>query len=110
MTYEAHYGSFCNPLLWFIQHSMTEFLQDRDLEKEAVASWHSGYVPTNRLFADAVIDEIDRAGGGRVMLHDYHLYLAPRFIRNARRRRRCSTLSTFPGQSRMSGELCRTVW
>ena len=84
MTYEAHYGSFCNPLLWFIQHSMTEFLQDRDLEKEAVASWHSGYVPTNRLFADAVIDEIDRAGGGRVMLHDYHLYLAPRFIRNAR--------------------------
>ena len=84
MIYEAHYGSFCNPLLWFIQHSMTEFLQDREVETEAVASWHSGYVPTNRLFADAVIEEIDRTGGGRVMLHDYHLYLAPRFIRNAR--------------------------
>ncbi len=83
-TYEAHYSLFCNPLLWFIQHSMTDFLQDRDVEAEAVASWHSGYVPTNRLFADAVIEEIDRTGGGRVMLHDYHLYLAPRFIRNAR--------------------------
>ena len=83
-VYEAHYASFCNPLLWFIQHSMTDLLQDRDVQAEAVDSWHTGYVPTNRLFADAVIDEIDRAGGGRVMLHDYHLYLAPRFIRNAR--------------------------
>ncbi len=82
--YDAYYGVFCNPLLWFIQHGLVEYLEGRDVTSEASDAWRDGYVPANRVFADAVIEEIERAGSGRVMLHDYHLYLAPRLIRDAR--------------------------
>ena len=79
-----YYGVFCNPLLWFVQHSLGGELSCRDLAAEAVESWQAGYVPANRLFADAVIAEVDRSPGARVMLNDYHLYLAARLIRRAR--------------------------
>ena len=40
--------------------------------------------PVNRAFADAIIEEINFArGAASVMLHDYHLYLASRMIREA---------------------------
>jgi trehalose 6-phosphate synthase len=84
-AFQAYYESFCNPILWFVQHSLGEMLGDRDLSDEAVASWHDGYLPVNQAFADAIIDEIpDDGGDTQVMLHDYHLYLAPRLIRAAR--------------------------
>jgi trehalose 6-phosphate synthase len=82
---EPYYSSFCNPILWFIQHGLAEQLTSPDLAQEASNSWLAGYVPVNRLFAEAVIAEMDcHAGPARVMLHDYHLYLAPRLIRRAR--------------------------
>lgn len=81
-AHELAYGTFCNPILWFLQHSMWDQLQRDDLEAEALDAWQRGYMPVNRAFADAVVDEI---WAGRVpcevMLHDYHLYLAPFFIR-----------------------------
>ena len=84
-AYHAFYEAFCNPILWFIQHSLDEMLCGRDVAQEAFASWQEGYVPANRAFAEAIIDEIPFDGSGtRVMLHDYHLYLAPRLIRAAR--------------------------
>ena len=83
-VYEPFYNSFCNPLLWFVQHSLAPELRC-DVEEEAKAAWQSGYVPANRVFAEAVIDEIDEVGeSSRIMLHDYHLYLAPRLIRDAK--------------------------
>ena len=84
-AFQAYYESFCNPILWFIQHSLGELLSERDLAQEACASWHDGYLPVNQAFADAVIEEIPDDGcDTQVMLHDYHLYLAPRLIRAAR--------------------------
>jgi len=47
-------------------------------------AWSEGYVPVNRAFADAVIDELDRDADAAVFFHDYHLYVAPRFVRDAR--------------------------
>jgi trehalose 6-phosphate synthase len=82
-VYESYYSVFSNPILWFVQHSLTDLLGDRDLENEAQAAWRDGYLPANRLFAQAVIDEIDQHGSSRVMLHDYHFYAAPRMIRAA---------------------------
>ena len=82
--YDPYYTVFSNPILWFIQHSLSDLLTDRDLEAEAQASWRDGYVPANRLFAQAVIDEIEQTGSTRVLLHDYHFYAAPRMIRAAR--------------------------
>jgi trehalose 6-phosphate synthase len=84
-AFKAYYQSFCNPILWFIQHSLPELLAGRDLAQESFDSWHSGYMPVNQAFADAIIEEIPGDGSDvRVMLHDYHLYLAPRIIRAAR--------------------------
>lgn len=81
--YDAYYRVFSNPFLWFVQHSLSSLLGDRDIEGEALAAWRGGYVPANRLFADAVIEEIEAADSARVMLHDYHFYAAPRMIREA---------------------------
>lgn len=84
-AFQAYYESFCNPILWFIQHSQGELLADRDVSEEACSSWHDGYLPVNQAFADAIIEEIPDDGfDTQVMLHDYHLYLAPRLIRAAR--------------------------
>jgi trehalose 6-phosphate synthase len=82
--YDLFYGVFCNPVLWFLQHSIWHLLDGRpDLEKDIVQSWEHGYLPVNQAFADAVVDEVKGANGApRVMLHDYHLYVAPLFIRH----------------------------
>jgi trehalose 6-phosphate synthase len=50
-------------------------------------AWDDGYVPVNETFAAAVIEEMEGDGSNyQVMLHDYHLYLAPRLIRASRPR------------------------
>jgi trehalose 6-phosphate synthase len=62
-------------------------LRSRDLATQALDSWHDGYLPINQAFAGAVVEEIEGDGSDtQVMLHDYHLYLAPRLIRAARPR------------------------
>jgi trehalose 6-phosphate synthase len=82
---KPYYNLFCNPVIWFVQHGLAGELQLPDLERDLRESWLTGYLPANRLFADLVIEEIDRFGQrARVMLHDYHLYMAPRLIRRAR--------------------------
>jgi trehalose 6-phosphate synthase len=86
-AYESYYETFCNPILWFVQHSIGELLQSPDLAQETFDSWQDGYLPINQIFADAVINAMDGDGSDiQVMLHDYHLYLAPRLIRAARPR------------------------
>jgi trehalose 6-phosphate synthase len=86
-AFRAHYGVFCNPILWFVQHSIGAQLQNRDLANEALDAWREGYQPINEAFAAAVIEELDGDGSSaQVMLHDYHLYTAPRMIRAARPR------------------------
>jgi trehalose 6-phosphate synthase len=46
-------------------------------------SWERGYVPVNQALAEAVASELQEYDDcGAVMLHDYHLYAAPLFIRN----------------------------
>ncbi len=79
------YESFCNPVLWFVQHSLNHLLEEARDIAAIEAAWLDGYRPANELFAEAVIDEIGPdEQSSRVMLHDYHLYLAPRMIREAR--------------------------
>ncbi|MGA2284896.1 MAG: trehalose-6-phosphate synthase [Dehalococcoidia bacterium] len=82
-SYDLFYRTFSNPILWFLQHSLWHLLDGRaNLKEQIVQSWEEGYAPVNRAFADAVDEEIAATSGvPRVMLHDYHLYLAPLFIR-----------------------------
>jgi trehalose 6-phosphate synthase len=82
-AFDLHYGVFCNPILWFLQHSLWDRLERLDASQHAAYAWELGYLPVNLAFAEAVVDEIRAQNGPvRVMLHDYHLYAAPRFIRN----------------------------
>jgi trehalose 6-phosphate synthase len=83
-AYDMFYGVFCNPVLWFVQHGLGGRLQERDASAISDA-WERGYLPTNQAFAEAIAQELDLSHApGRVMLHDYHLYAAPLFIRNRR--------------------------
>ena len=44
-------------------------------------SWTNGYCVANQAIADAISQDIDNHSNCVVMLHDYHLYLAPAMIR-----------------------------
>jgi trehalose 6-phosphate synthase len=82
---DLYYSMFANPVLWFLQHDMWDRLQRSFTEEDLLYGWEHGYVAVNQTFAEAIVEEIDRdASPGLVMLHDYHLYAAPLFIRNLR--------------------------
>ncbi len=81
-VYQRFYSVFCNPLLWFIQHYMWNTPRTPSLGRAVYEAWEQGYVRVNQAFAQAVAEE---AGGDSrtpfILLHDYHLYLAPAYIR-----------------------------
>jgi trehalose 6-phosphate synthase len=81
-TYNRYYNIFCNPLLWFIQHYMWNTPRTPNISRTIYDSWDQGYVPVNRQFAEAIAESA-RTGiqPPYVMLHDYHLYLAPTEVR-----------------------------
>src|SRR5439155_26393910 len=69
-------------VLWFLQHYLYKPNDDSALTRRIQDAWTNGYCVANRAIADAVNVEIEREEGPAVvMLHDYHLYLAPEMIR-----------------------------
>ena len=81
-VYHKFYNIFCNPLLWFLQHYMWSSPYTPNVDSAVYDAWGDGYVAVNRSFADAVVDEARHsASPPYVMLHDYHLYLAPGMVR-----------------------------
>ncbi len=83
-TYNQYYNVVANPILWFIQHYLWDLSNAPDIRRQELDAWENGYVAANRTFAEAVIDELTDRPNGLVMLHDYHLYVAPQVIRQAR--------------------------
>ncbi|HET7747708.1 MAG TPA: bifunctional alpha,alpha-trehalose-phosphate synthase (UDP-forming)/trehalose-phosphatase, partial [Vicinamibacteria bacterium] len=66
------YEGFANQTLWPLFHSFpTRFAYDPD-------GW-TAYVTANRRFRDAVLEELEP--GDSVWIHDYHLMLLPRMLR-----------------------------
>lgn len=81
-AYRKHYEQISNQLLWFLQHYLYNPTEDSAAAKRFQDAWENGYRVANRAIADAVIAEIEsEETTAAVMLHDYHLYLAPRMIR-----------------------------
>ncbi|MFB6215272.1 MAG: trehalose-6-phosphate synthase [Candidatus Bipolaricaulia bacterium] len=74
--YESFYRGYANRILWPICHS---FPTKADLHKED-KYWQEGYLPSNKEYARAVINEYEP--GDTVWVHDYHLALVPKLIRN----------------------------
>jgi len=84
-VFEGAYNVIANPLLWFLQHEMWNLPERPMIDAATMRAWREGYVALNRAFADAVLAEVPRNDRSpRVMLHDYHLYLAAERIREAR--------------------------
>jgi trehalose 6-phosphate synthase len=84
LAYDRYYNVVANPMLWFIQHSLWDHGTRPELGRAFHDAWHEGYERVNRAFADAVLAALDEHPGATVFFHDYHLYLAPRFVRDAR--------------------------
>jgi trehalose 6-phosphate synthase len=83
-AYEQYYNVIANPLLWFVQHSLWGLAYRPNLDRSAHRAWHEGYVRVNQAFAEAVVAKLDDSPDAAVFFHDYHLYLAPRYVRQAR--------------------------
>ncbi len=91
-AYDWYYNVVANPMLWFLQHSLWELAYTPKVDRAFHTAWEEGYVAVNRGFADAVLAELERTPEAAVFFHDYHLYLAPRLVRE---RRHGATLMHF---------------
>jgi trehalose 6-phosphate synthase len=81
-AYRKHYEHISNQLLWFLQHYLYNPTEDSATTKRIQDAWENGYRVANKAIAEAVCIEIESEKTKPVvMLHDYHLYLAPRLIR-----------------------------
>jgi trehalose 6-phosphate synthase len=76
------YSITANPMLWFIQHYLWDLSNAPDITADETRAFDEGYVVVNRMFADAISDEVAAVGGRAVvMVHDYHFYLVPQLVR-----------------------------
>jgi trehalose 6-phosphate synthase len=83
-AYDWYYNVIANPTLWFLQHYLWDLATAPTVDHGMHNAWDEGYLHVNRGFADAVIDELDRDPDASVFFHDYHLYVTPRLVRDAR--------------------------
>jgi trehalose 6-phosphate synthase len=81
-AYDLYYNVVANPTLWFVQHGLWALKHEPGNGLEA--AWDDGYVPVNAAFADVVLEELERRPSATAFFHDYHLYVAPRLVREAR--------------------------
>src|SRR6185436_12716488 len=75
-VYEQAYNVIANPLLWFLQHQMWNLPERPMIDAATLRAWERGYVAMNRAFAAAVVAQARGDRRPRIMLHDYHLYVA----------------------------------
>jgi trehalose 6-phosphate synthase len=93
-VYTRHYDEVSNELLWFLQHYLWDPANSPTFTERQYEAWDHGYRPVNYAIAQAVVREIletsstgkarGRAPAGSdaiILLQDYHLYLAPAFVR-----------------------------
>jgi trehalose 6-phosphate synthase len=83
-AYDWYYNVVANPMLWFVHHSLWELAYTPKVDRAFHRAWRDGYVAVNAGFASAALAELEREPGAAVFFHDYHLYLAPRLVRDER--------------------------
>jgi trehalose 6-phosphate synthase len=91
-AYDLYYNVLANPTLWFVQHYLWNFARTPDADWPVHEAWDDGYLPVNAAFAEAVLSELEAEPDAAVFFHDYHLYVAPRLVRE---RARDATLAHF---------------
>jgi trehalose 6-phosphate synthase len=84
-AYRRYYSIIANPLLWFLHHYLWGLIDQPMIDDATWAAWERGYMAVNRCLADKVVDVArDTPRPALIMTQDYHLYLAPRRIRQMR--------------------------
>jgi trehalose 6-phosphate synthase len=83
-AYRLYYDVVANPMLWFVHHSLWNLPYTPNLDHAFDTAWTDGYAEVNAGFAAAVISELESTPDAAVFFHDYHLYLAPRLVRERR--------------------------
>jgi len=83
-AYDWYYNVVANPMLWFVHHSLWDLPYKPRLDAAFHRAWQDGYAAVNENFAAAVDAELSRTPDAAVFFHDYHLYLAPRLVRERR--------------------------
>jgi trehalose 6-phosphate synthase len=82
--YDRFYNVVANPTLWFLQHYLCDLAAGPGFGLELHEAWADGYVPVNAAFARATLEELEREPDAEVLFHDYHLYGAPKLVREER--------------------------
>ncbi|HEY2937093.1 MAG TPA: trehalose-6-phosphate synthase [Gaiellaceae bacterium] len=82
-AYDWYYNVIANPTLWFLQHYLWNLAAQPNVDHALRHAWTEGYLAVNRGFAETVLEELEREPEATVFFHDYHLYLAPRLVRDA---------------------------
>src|SRR5580765_8931252 len=80
-AYDWYYNVVSNPMLWFLQHYLWELAYEPSIDIALQHAWDGGYAQVNETFAQAVLEELEAEPEAAVFFHDYHLYLAPRLVR-----------------------------
>ena len=80
-AYDWFYNVVSNPMLWFLQHYLWELAYTPSIDVALKNAWDEGYARVNQGFANAVAEELEADPETPVFLHDYHLYLVPRLVR-----------------------------
>jgi trehalose 6-phosphate synthase len=81
LTFRQAYNGVANSTLWFVLHMLYDPARTPVFDLPWRRSW-AGYQRYNRAFAEAIAGEA--AEGATVMIQDYHLFLAPRLLRDMR--------------------------
>jgi trehalose 6-phosphate synthase len=81
--FDRYYNVFANPILWFVQHRLWDLARTPSHDVALHEAWAS-YGIVNDSFGQAVLEELDDEPAAAVWFHDYHLYLAPRRVREER--------------------------
>jgi len=80
-VYDRYYNVISNPLIWFIHHYMWDLNKNPSITTEIRAAWQDGYLAANRLFAKVAAEESLKHSNPIIMLQDYHLFSAAKYIR-----------------------------
>src|SRR3954470_12801855 len=80
-AYDWYYNVVANPILWFAQHYLWDLQRSPDWDQGLHNAWRNGYCVVNENFAGAVLRELEESPDATVFFHDYHLYVAPRLVR-----------------------------
>jgi trehalose 6-phosphate synthase len=80
-AYDWFYNVVSNPMLWFLQHYLWELAYEPSIDIALQHAWDGGYAQVNETFAQAALEELEAEPEAAVFFHDYHLYLAPRLVR-----------------------------